>query len=176
METLLTHPFAILAADFMLSLAATWILFRYLKSATTISRPAWRASGAIAGFIVLFGMAFSFSDAWLEKYVYDARRYNISGTVMLDSCCLHEGTVVEELPPTARCLTERDGNFMLTGIRYDEREAGEMTLSFDHVNFIPVKHVFRPGTFTVDRRRMQIRLHDTVKLLHIPWEAPRRNH
>ncbi|MEI7981785.1 MAG: hypothetical protein WCI71_09015 [Bacteroidota bacterium] len=169
-QPLISHPLVILLAAFLLSLLATWILFRFLKSNATVIQPKWRAGGAIAGFILLFGMTFSFADSWLTKYIYATRRFNISGTVTLDQGYFHDGTTVEEMPPAAYVLTAKDGSYTLPGIRYDAREISEVTVAFAHENFIPVKHTFGSAEFTVDWERLQISIRDTVRLRRAPKE------
>ena len=174
-QSLFSHPLVILLADFVMSLLATWVLFRFLKSSTTIIKPKWRAGGAIAGFIVIFGMSFTFSDAWLDKYIYASRRFNISGTVVLDQGYFHDGTTVEEMPPAAYVLTSKDGSYTLPGIRYDEKDISEVTVAFQHENFIPVKHTFGAGEFTVNWERLLISIKDTIKLRKVPKEILESN-
>ncbi len=45
----------IAAVFFMLSLVGAYVLFKVLKSSAVITRPGYRAGGALAGFLLLFG-------------------------------------------------------------------------------------------------------------------------
>lgn len=165
---MISQPLVMLLADFVLSLLATWILFRFLKSNASIIQPKWRAGGAIAGFILIFGMSFSFSDSWLSKYIYTTQRFNVSGTVMLDKGYMHDGTTVEEMPPATHALSENDGNYTLQGIRYDARNITEVTVAFRREGFIPVKQTFVEGHFTIDYEKLRIIIRDTMRLKRIP--------
>ena len=169
-ESMISHPLVILMTDFVMSLLATWVLFRFLKSSTTIIKPKWRAGGAIAGFIVIFSMSFTFSDAWLDKYIYATRRFNISGTVVLDQGFYHDGTTVEEMPPAAYVLSAKDGSYILPGIRYDAKKISEVTVAFQHENYIPLKHTFNSADFNVDWNQLRISITDTIRLRRIPKE------
>ncbi|MCX6276656.1 MAG: hypothetical protein NT004_00995 [Bacteroidetes bacterium] len=173
-ESFFSHPLVILIADFVLSLIATFVLFRFLKSSATIIKAEWRAGGAIAGFILIFSMAFYFSDSWLEKYIYTTKRFNISGTVLLDSCFYHDGTYIEELPPVSHILSEKDGGYTLMGVGFKSKKIKEVTISFQHENFIPIKHTFKENGFTIDYDKLQINLNDTIRLKKIPMEILRQ--
>ena len=169
-ESFFSHPLVILIADFVLSLVATFILFHFLKSNATIIKEKWRAGGAIAGFILIFSMSFYFSDSWLDKYVYVTKRFNITGTVLLDSCYFHDGTSVEELPPVSHILSEKDGTYTLMGVRFNSKKITELTISFQHENFLPIKRTFKENGFSVDYEKLQIVVKDTIYLKKIPME------
>ncbi|MEI6435948.1 MAG: hypothetical protein WCP32_13960 [Bacteroidota bacterium] len=174
-ESFFSHPLVILIADFVLSLFATFVLFRFLKSSATIIKAKWRAGGAIAGFILIFSMAFYFSDSWLEKYIYTTKRFNISGTVLLDSCFSHDGTTIEEMPPVSYNLSQKDGSYSLMGVGFNSKKITEVTISFYHENFIgPIKHKFKENDFTIDYDKLQINLNDTIRLKKIPMEILRQ--
>ncbi len=58
------EPLAVFVTLFLISLAASYVLFKLLDSRATIKREGWSAGGAIAGFlIILFGSWFALKPA-----------------------------------------------------------------------------------------------------------------
>ena len=172
METgsFISHPVVILVIVFALSLIATFILFRFLKSDAVVITPKWRAGGAIGGFIIIFSLSFYSSDSWLSKYIYINKRFNVTGTVVLDSTLYYKGTKVEEMPPLAMGYSERDGNYTLNGVRFDAKSIKELTLSFSNDKYYPnpYKYTFHEKDFTIDYQNLQITINDTIHLKKIP--------
>ncbi len=87
-------PFVIVAGLFTLSLVSAIVLFKFLKSTALIKNQSYQAGGAIAGFIIVYGMlhwsytqtaGYTDTIASLTKQVQDfqqsTRAMTVTGTV-----------------------------------------------------------------------------------------------
>jgi hypothetical protein len=168
-ESFFYSPLVILVAVFTLSLFATFILFRFLKSTATVIKAKWRAGGAIAGFIIIFSMAFYSTDSWLQKYVFNNRRFNITGVALLDSSYYHDGITVREMPNPAHCLTNEKGMYTLTGVDFKDKDITQISLSFMREKYLSKDDTtFFAKDFTVDEKRLLITIKDAILLKKIP--------
>lgn len=107
-----------LSVMFTLSLVGSVILFRFLKSSATIKKKSYQAGGAIAGFILIYGLLYaSFNNMYKDKNTQDLdpEGWTITGTVLMEGANINDGITVQELSPTA--LSFQNGSFYLNGVK-----------------------------------------------------------
>lgn len=130
-----SEPVLEVTALFLMSLLGAVILFKFFKSAALVRTKEYRAGGAIAGFIILFGILYS-SYYQLEKSEYhsiiaDYKRLNetkqIFGTVEANQPNTRILLAIEDTAPDgagefsmrARCIDPKDGQIAVYAITPD---------------------------------------------------------
>jgi len=117
---------------FCLSLIGSFILFKFLKSSATIKKATYQAGGAIAGFLLIYGLLFS-----TFKSVYKpSEKWTIIGTVIKEDASIHDGITVRHLPPSPDTTTDNRGTFTLDNVKVISGE-GWPELYFECKGFHP---------------------------------------
>jgi hypothetical protein len=106
-----------LSVMFTLSLVGSIILFRFLKSSATIKKKSYQAGGAIAGFILIYGLLFtSFNSMNNSERLKTPDKWTIKGKVLLQDANTHEGITVKHIPETPEILSKKNGEFRLENV------------------------------------------------------------
>jgi len=117
---------------FCLSLIGSFILFKFLKSSATVKKATYQAGGAIAGFLLIYGLLFS-----TFKSVYKpSEKWTIIGTVIKEDASIHDGITVRHLPPSPDTTTDNRGTFTLDNVKVISGE-GWPELYFECKGFHP---------------------------------------
>ena len=153
---------------FCLSLAGSFILFKFLKSSATIKKPTYQAGGAIAGFILIYGLLFS-SFRFLYK---PSEKWTIIGTVIKEEAPLHDGITVKLIPPSPSAITNSLGTFTLENVKVIKGE-GWPELSFECNGFHPHRLIINDESIkSLHKGKKEIRLKDNeaniIELAKIP--------
>jgi len=128
----MTFPLMSVSIIFGLSLIGSIVLFKFLKSSATITKPTYRAGGAVAGFILIYGLLFT-SFKTLYK---PSETWTIMGSVIKEGSSLHDGIDVKQVPPSPWTTTDTGGGFMLENIKVNPDE-GLPELYFECEGFHP---------------------------------------
>lgn len=108
-----------LSVMFTLSLVGSIILFRFLKSSATIKKESYQAGGAIAGFILIYGLLYvSFNSMYKNEMVHrwEPDKWSIKGKVLLQEANTHDGITVKHLPDSPSILSRTNGEFWLENV------------------------------------------------------------
>lgn len=138
-----TPPLVAVAAIFGLSLGGAYVLFRTLKAAAVVKTVRGQASGALAGFLMIFGalggtylklvptadrlqamidenarLEARIQDlqATLEEYERRTETWTLMGTIQREGAPSAAGAKVLLLPPRNRELADPHGQFTLSGL------------------------------------------------------------
>jgi len=114
---------------FVLSLIGAIVLFKYLKSSATIKKSEYQAGGAIAGFILIYGLLYtSYTSILNSSNAYQRQEWTIIGKVKKDSSRLNDGVTVTFYPPTPNCISTKIGEFRLSDIKFTADEIKNLSL------------------------------------------------
>jgi hypothetical protein len=108
-----------LSVMFTLSLVGSVILFRFLKSSATIKKKSYQAGGAIAGFILIYGLLYaSFNGMYKNEksHEWEPQKWKIKGIILLQDGKVHDGISVKLRPEPPSTQSKVDGEFWLDDV------------------------------------------------------------
>jgi hypothetical protein len=108
-----------LSVIFTLSLVGSIVLFRFLKSSATIKKRTYQAGGAIAGFILIYGLLYTSFNSWYKNEIeekWKSEQWTIKGTVLMRDDCKHEGIAVRHIPDAPSAESRSNGEFRMEGV------------------------------------------------------------
>lgn len=128
-----------LSVMFTLSLVGSIILFRFLKSSATIKKKSYQAGGAIAGFILIYGLLFASFDSMYKNEKsneWKPEKWKIRGTVLLPDKNVHDGISVKIIPDLPDAQSYVTGEFVLEGVNVIPNQLPnglpDLTFNSDH--------------------------------------------
>lgn len=131
---MISSPLFSIVVFFLLSLLGAIVLFRYLKSSATIKKAEYQAGGAIAGFLLVYGILYgSYLSIKQDTGYTEKLDWVIVGKVVKEGSRLNDGVEVTYYPPTPNIISNKSGEFRLTGIKMTKQEFEEM--NFLELNF-----------------------------------------
>jgi len=111
-----------LSVMFTLSLVGSVILFRFLKSSATIKKKSYQAGGAIAGFMLIYGLLYaSFDSMYKNETSREPDVWAITGKVVMEGADVNDGITIQEFAPEAKSL--QNGKFLLSSVRIFPKKA-----------------------------------------------------
>jgi len=101
-----------LSVIFCLSLIGAIVLFKYLKSHAKIERKTWQASGALAGFILIYWLLTSTFNGWYQP---PPECWTITGMVTVKGWDHYSGITVKYIPALQH-YTDESGYFEIKNL------------------------------------------------------------
>lgn len=114
MQQLLANPLLVITVIFILSLVGAIVLFKFLKSTAIIKKTEYQASGAIAGFLLIFGMLYG---SFYQLSSSEPEQWTVTGTVKRKGDSVHENIMVRQIPPKPSALTDSSGSFRMYDVK-----------------------------------------------------------
>lgn len=179
---------------FVLSLIGAYVLFKKLKSSANINKPSQQIRGALAGFVIIFGLLSSpyyFYDAVpglahrlvvkqyerkIEKLQIEVTEitkkwkpqdWKITGYISKDGPGSYEEVDATYQPPNPYLqIVPENGSFCLYGVKISEG-CGWPTFQFSCKGFMPDEYKIDPKKDAVDKNDNTIRLKDRIYLAKI---------
>ena len=156
-------PLLSLAAIFVLSLVGAVVLFKYLQSTAIIKKKGWQASGAVAGFILIFGLLAKTYD---EIRKPDYSEWTIKGVVEKADAPIHDGITVKHRPPITSTLSDKSGDFVFENVKIFPKEPTQ-DLNFELEGYFPYTQPLNDDAITKDKKTKTIILKNKVVLQRI---------
>jgi len=143
-----------LSVIFILSLGGSFVLFKFLKSSATVKKPTFQAGGALAGFIIIYGLLFTTFNSW---YQCRPDEWSIKGVVNLEGASIHDGISVKYIPPSPTTYSERSGNFRLENVKiFPEEGLPEIQFFIESDNYLPQlieMNKMKQGELEIDKQK-----------------------
>ena len=155
-----------LSVIFALSLVGSIVLFRFLKSSAAITKSTYQAGGAIAGFILIYGLLYmSYNSFCKSANPWKPEVWTIRGTVHKEQTALHDGVRVNYIPFSPSAETAKNGEFRMEGVQLSPGN-GLPTLQFDceAQGFYPHTIDLQEDNVDINREKKQIVLKQTIEL------------
>ncbi len=151
---------------FLCSLGGAYVLFRLLKSTATIQKKGYRAGGALAGFLLIYGLLYYSYDRMNKSYeAPSVAVWTIKGTVQKSDAANHKGITVRNVPPTPMAITDARGSFRLEGVRtLGGEDAPGVELYIENNGYYPVPLSVNQKNATYDKKDGTITLAEDIKL------------
>jgi len=166
----MTHDMFILvvvASIFLLSLVGAIILFKFLKSTAFIKSPKYRAGGALAGFLLIYGsLYYSFDRMQSTQANWEPTLWTVTGIVKLEDQSTHDGAVVKHVPAKPFAVTDARGAFRLESVRMLKNE-GMPEIALELEGYFPLSFEIVQENSEVDEAKRIIRMKDTLELAKI---------
>jgi len=110
-------PIAETTVIFILSLIGAIVLFKFLQSSALIQKAGYQAGGALAGFLLIFGIL-HYSMGSLSNSLNATRTppWAITGTVRKASATKHDMVRIKQVPPVPFVFTNETGDFELGNV------------------------------------------------------------
>ncbi len=108
-----------LSVIFALSLSGSVVLFKFLSSSATIKKKSYKAGGAIAGFILIYGLLFTSFNSWYKaetEQKLKSETWTIRGTVVKEGASKHDGITVNHIPDSPSAVSGTNGEFRMEGV------------------------------------------------------------
>lgn len=108
-----------LSVIFTFSLVGSIVLFRFLKSSATIKKRTYQAGGAIAGFILIYGLLYTSFNSWYKSEIeekWKSEQWTIKGIVQMQDKCKHEGIAVRHIPDAPSAESRSNGESRMEGV------------------------------------------------------------
>lgn len=151
----------VVAVMFILSLIGAYVLFKYLKSSALIKREGYKAGGAIAGFLLIYGILFYSFDSLLK---YKPQVWSITGTVIKEGTTSHDAIVIKQVPPKPCTFTDESGSFRLDNIQMtDGDELPEIYITCEGFN--PVNCQINKENAVIKYDKKEIKVKDAIKII-----------
>ncbi len=143
---------------FCLSLFGSFILFKFLKSSATIKKATYQAGGAIAGFLLIYGLLFS----TFQSVYKPSEKWTIIGNVIKKDASLHDGITVTHIPPSPNTTSDNRGTFTLDNVKVISGQ-GWPELYFECKGFHPRSLLIKKENIkSLNKEKMEIRLKENV--------------
>ena len=108
-----------LSVIFTFSLVGSIVLFRFLKSSATIKKRSYQAGGAIAGFILIYGLLYTSFNSWYKSEIeekWKSEQWTVKGTVCMQDACKHDGITVRHIPDAPSAISMSNGEFRMEDV------------------------------------------------------------
>ena len=120
---MISSPLVAISIFFVLSLIGAIVLFRYLKSSATITKPGYQAGGAIAGFLLIYAILYtSYISIHQDTDFNNKMDWTIIGSVKKEGSRLNDGVEVTAYPPSPTIISNKSGEFRLQGIKMTQKD------------------------------------------------------
>lgn len=161
-------PITIVTIMFLMSLIGAYVLFKLLKSTAVIKRTGYQAGGALAGFLLIYGILFYSYDKMTQpnSQPEPVTTWTITGIVKRDSTKKHDGISIRHMPPAPNTYTDASGFFRLENVRNINKD-GYPELYIENDGYFPLPFIITDSNAVIDKNKQTIRLRDDLKIYKV---------
>lgn len=152
---------------FILSLAGAYVLFKLLKSTAVIKKTGYQAGGALAGFLLIYGMLFYSYDKMAQSNIeVENALWTITGTVKRENSPKHDGISIRHVPPAPNTYTDASGFFRLENVRSSTADSYP-EIYIENDGYFPLPISIADSNAIIDKEKKTIKLRGELMIYKV---------